>query len=349
MPLDNKETTPINIEKKKRGPLYSPFSKEFYMHYRGMSEKKATKEAKSKRPCNKEYWLKKGLTNAESIQKVKEHQIKTSLILQEKVKSGEIVVNCSTRVEYWLSQGFSEEEAKIKLIERQTTFSKKKLIEKLGEEEGIKRWKERQIKWQRTLGDKPQEEIDEMNRKKAITLTSMQEKYGEDLGEEKYNNWRKQVKEAGIINFPKSKYNFSKESTDFFKKITEYIIPAFNLSSQKILFGDDDNKELIIFGESNSFFFYDYCISELMIIIEYHGIMYHPNKAKLNDFEWKTWKQLRTNESADSVYARDQLKKELAIKNGYTFLEVFSDDPEKLYKVIEFIRKKYEDNNRNNK
>lgn len=52
-----------------------------------------------------------------------------------------------TRIEYYLQQGMTEEEAKLALKERQTTFSLKKCIEKYGENEGRKRWEERQQKW----------------------------------------------------------------------------------------------------------------------------------------------------------------------------------------------------------
>lgn len=53
----------------------------------------------------------------------------------------------TNQVEYWIKKGFSEEEAKMKVSERQRTFTLEKCIEKYGEEEGIKRWQERQEKW----------------------------------------------------------------------------------------------------------------------------------------------------------------------------------------------------------
>jgi hypothetical protein len=67
---------------------------------------------------------------------------------------------------YWILKGFSEEEAKQKVIERQRTFTKEKLVEKLGEEEGLKRWKERQEKWQDTLKAKSPEERERIARAK---------------------------------------------------------------------------------------------------------------------------------------------------------------------------------------
>lgn len=74
--------------------------------------------------------------------------------------------NNNTTLAYWLNQGFDENEAAQKLSERQTTFSKEICIDKYGEKEGTKVWKERQIKWQKTLDDKPFDEKEEINRKK---------------------------------------------------------------------------------------------------------------------------------------------------------------------------------------
>lgn len=53
-----------------------------------------------------------------------------------------------TQLSYWLAKGYSKSEAKLKLKDRQTTFSKEKLIQKYGEVEGLRKWVERQEKWQ---------------------------------------------------------------------------------------------------------------------------------------------------------------------------------------------------------
>jgi hypothetical protein len=59
----------------------------------------------------------------------------------------EIKVACNTTLEFYLNKGMNEDEAKLALRKRQTTFSLEKCIEKYGEVEGIKRFKERQKKW----------------------------------------------------------------------------------------------------------------------------------------------------------------------------------------------------------
>lgn len=63
------------------------------------------------------------------------------------VKKETPLENSPVHIEYYLKQGMNEEEARTALSERQNTFSLEKCIEKYGEEEGKKRWQERQEKW----------------------------------------------------------------------------------------------------------------------------------------------------------------------------------------------------------
>lgn len=57
-----------------------------------------------------------------------------------------------TQLEYWIvKKGYSEEEAKKKLSERQRTFTLEKCIEKYGEIEGKNVWKNRQKNWKKSI------------------------------------------------------------------------------------------------------------------------------------------------------------------------------------------------------
>jgi hypothetical protein len=73
----------------------------------------------------------------------------------------------SNRVEYWAKAGLDENEAILKVADRQNTFSFDKCIERHGDVEGKKIWKQRQIKWQNTLNSKSTEEIGAINRSKG--------------------------------------------------------------------------------------------------------------------------------------------------------------------------------------
>lgn len=57
----------------------------------------------------------------------------------------------TTRLDYWVNKGYNEEEAEIKLKERQTTFTLDKCIEKHGEEKGKEIYLNRQQRWQKSL------------------------------------------------------------------------------------------------------------------------------------------------------------------------------------------------------
>lgn len=59
--------------------------------------------------------------------------------------------NNSTTMKYWLKRGFTEEEAKENISERQRTFTFQKCIDKYGEEIGTEIWVNRQEKWQKSL------------------------------------------------------------------------------------------------------------------------------------------------------------------------------------------------------
>lgn len=64
------------------------------------------------------------------------------------------------QTEYWVNKGYSEDEAKIKVKESQTTFTLNKCIEKCGEEEGLKRFNKRQSKWKKALQENFEREGD---------------------------------------------------------------------------------------------------------------------------------------------------------------------------------------------
>jgi hypothetical protein len=142
----------------------SPYNYSYWVK-RGMSDEEAKEHVKTLRPSNVKYWINKGFSEEEAKIKI-EGQKLTSLrgcIDRYGEEEGTKIWNSreekrtewgklgNTNLKYWINKGFTEEEAKIKLSERQSTFSKEKCIEKYGEEEGLKVWRERQINWQNSL------------------------------------------------------------------------------------------------------------------------------------------------------------------------------------------------------
>lgn len=86
-------------------------------------------------PFSKSFKKYEGMTDEE-----KERQIREYLQCDRDDRN-------TNQVKYWLNKGYSEEEAKEKVSERQTTFTLEKCIAKYGEEEGTRRYIERQKNW----------------------------------------------------------------------------------------------------------------------------------------------------------------------------------------------------------
>lgn len=79
--------------------------------------------------------------------------------------------NNRLKIDYYLSRGYSQDEAKQALKERQSTFSLEKCISKYGEIDGLIRFNERQVQWQATLNSKSDDEIADINRRKGTPTT----------------------------------------------------------------------------------------------------------------------------------------------------------------------------------
>lgn len=159
---------------------YSPFDYKYWMEKESLNEYDAKYKANSIRPIKKEYWLEKGYTESESLKLAKEAKDKNNKKGNENSCSRDDIEfrKSSPRcVEYWLNLGYCEEESNKKVSETQSTFSYDKCIDKHGELEGIKIFKERQEVWQNTLSSKTDEEIKIINFKKSKNMKQQGQKY----------------------------------------------------------------------------------------------------------------------------------------------------------------------------
>lgn len=95
-------------------------------------------------------------------------------LIEKAIKTRSDRGNDTTTIKYYLKKTDGDEAEAAKLLkERQTTFSLEKCIEELGEIDGHKRWKERQIKWIDALDSKSDEEKARINRLKATAIGSI--------------------------------------------------------------------------------------------------------------------------------------------------------------------------------
>lgn len=101
------------------------------------SKKNTTEQQRKERsPFSKEFYVKRNLPD----------ENRTKLI--DDVSKNR---SYNTQLSYYIDKGFSEDEARILLKDRQTTFSLEKCIKKYGAEEGFEKWKTRQEKWKKKV------------------------------------------------------------------------------------------------------------------------------------------------------------------------------------------------------
>jgi len=266
-------------------------------------------------------WTDKGFTVDEAKEKIQHFQEDGR---QKGIKSKKENLNYfeNTQLGYYINQGMTEENAQLALRERQATFSLKKCRLKYGEIKGLKIWKDRQIKWQNTIQSKPKEELDRINKSKdATSLKAFNKKYGAE-GDKKYEEyWSKHWKDSKT---------YSKEATNFFEKIICKLPYKLDYRYK--------NKEYFLYGEGK-INFYDFTILDLKIIIEYHGIAWHPHYDKLSEDELKDWR----NPFGDKWTKSEIRKKKLAKNKGFKLYEIWSDEDleNKINYLIKVIKNEY--------
>jgi hypothetical protein len=96
-------------------------------------------------PANVGFWVNKGYSECEAKTMVSKNQSNAAQHVDYETRL------IPSNIEYWVNKGYSKEDAKQNVSEHQSTFSLEKCIAKYGEEEGKKRFTERQNKWLKSL------------------------------------------------------------------------------------------------------------------------------------------------------------------------------------------------------
>lgn len=130
----------------------SPMNIEYWLN-KGFNLEDAKYKIKTQRKLNIEYWTSRGFNLEEAKINVSKFQQEQAIKIKNKklLNPDKYKNKINTKIEYWLNKGYNKEEAEQKLRERQQTFSLQKCIDKYGEIDGLKRWQQRQDKWQHTL------------------------------------------------------------------------------------------------------------------------------------------------------------------------------------------------------
>lgn len=268
------------------------------------TEEEALYKMRSFRKCNKEYWLEKGYSEIESKQLIKEFQKENSIKFIKKSFSNpeKYLGRTETQLKYWIEKGYSEVDAKEKLSYRQNTISLSKYVKRYGDELGLIKYKKR---------------IDE------ISYTSSRDFYVDKYGDETGNLIYNEILSKRTVGFNKS----SKEAFLFLLPIYKFIRNG-GIEMSDVYWGVGSSNEWFIKNDK-SIFFYDFFIKPLNIIIEYHGVAFHPKRG---DENWISPHGVKY----DFKIKIDDIKRELAVNSGFDYLYVYSDDNLKT-KQIEFI------------
>lgn len=145
---NNKKFNKKRKESPEKYKTSSPMKTEFWVN-KGLSEEEAKSKIKSFRKLNKQFWINRGFTKEDAIKKISDFQKNNVEKFNKKRKEFPEKYNgyLPTQLNYWIKKTKNIEEAKQKLKEHQTTFSLEICVEKYGEIDGYKIWKERQKKW----------------------------------------------------------------------------------------------------------------------------------------------------------------------------------------------------------
>ena len=282
------EARDFSFKKKTTRKNPTPMQKEFWIS-KGLSEEESIYKIKTFRKTNLEYWECRGYSTEQSLEKIKEYQKENSEKLKKKkAETPELFEDIGwNQKKYWIKRGMTEEEAVNKISDLQRTFSLEICVKKYGEEKGRKKWKTRQEKW----------------------------------------------KSKVFNEFTNISRGTSKMSSDFIYDLIERI-------NFKGTFFYDKEEKFIHCPQRNRSFKYDFTYSEGRKIIEINGDFWHCNPEIFKDDS-----QIHkiTNKSVKDIRKMDSYKIKLAEKHGYSVLSIWESDIRKerensLNKCLKFLK-----------
>jgi hypothetical protein len=283
-----------------------------------------------KRSFSKDFWIKRGLSEEEAINKVFEIQSNNSKKFKgkrtgkskEKLKEKgytdeEIRIACLSKwnTEYWIRKGYSEYESKLKVFEIQSYAAKHVDYDKRLLPSNLEYWLKRGLSEKEATN-----KISE--RQRTFSKDICIEKFGREKGLEVFNK-RQEKWFNSLINNANIFIGYSKISQEIFKKIEKSINGEFIYAEK--------GGELRIRKENGGYYFYDFTDVKNKKIIEYNGDMYHANPLKYKADEYPH--PFRRDIKSKEIWYKDFNKIKTAKENGYEVLVIW--DSEYRYKGLE--------------
>lgn len=243
------------------------------------------------------------------------------------------------------------------------------LKNKYGNIEGMCRWEK--YKTNQSLSNKfdskkkkygwSEEQFNDYNNSRAITVKNMIKKYGEEDGIKKYNNYIEKQKYSNTLGYFKEKYgnsgelkfleyNHSKGSSrrllDIMEKNNVTFEEGIKILQERMISSSVSNTEKIfsdmLFSkigydfkysyktkqycrwcyEINGPVFYDIVDTDLRIAIEYNGDLWHANPQNYNDNDIVPV----INKKAKEIWQYDSHKRNCLTNDGFIYIVVWESD-----------------------
>jgi hypothetical protein len=258
----------------------------------------------------------------------------------------------------------------VKKFTQKTSMTLENIIKKYGEDEGNKRWKKycdlqsesNKFEYKKEKHGWDQEDFDKFNKSRSVTLKNMIKKYGQEEGENIFDEYVKKQrvngktiewfieklgeKEGKIkykeIAIEKAKGGgvkgcYSKVSQEFLLKLDSHFKNLYSTH-----FASKEGEKVFFIDEIKKCYSLDYFIEELKISVEFHGDYFHANPKKYGpDYEFRGLIKNNKSITAKELWEKD-LKKYSILEKYYgikTIVVWESDyyknkDNEKFYKEI---------------
>lgn len=142
------------------------------------------------------------------------------------------------------------------------------------------------------------------------------------IAEHGLDRW-KEIKKARLdgMRLAKTPAGYSKEATIFFDKLTETnLFDGYDLWYASSTAGEYWIRDI---DDNNKYYYIDFCVPELKIAIEYHGIKYHPKHQHDTDYESGRFGSLKP---LSEKWEYDEQKRKSILLRGYSYIEIWSDD-----------------------
>lgn len=287
-----------------------------------------------------EYLLKQYKNEKSTVKKLairygQERQIEFSNRLSQNSKNIHATIDIINwnHIEYYTRDGYTEEQARQIIAERQSEYSKIGHDKKRQTEGFYRRANPMCIEYWIDKVDDPQLAHDNHVKNNCLSLENYIRKYGEEEGLSRHNakslkKLTTTIERHGVFGFSTQSSRGGREMC--LKLYRRFRKMGFIKADMNCQLGDLREFARTDF-EFNKSYFYDFCLKPLKIIVEYNGIYFHPRNRE----DWR-----RKDLTFDEALAKDLRKISFIEDLGYKVFVIWEDDDieTKINEVINYAK-----------